>query len=208
MTNVFSETHCLIPTTHGQLELMVSQTAHSETTAIICHPHSQMGGSMNNKVVTTTARAWQALHYNTVRFNFRGVAASTGVFDHGTGEQEDLACVIDWARAHFQSKQLVLGGFSFGAFVVLQFCQTTTPDALLLIAPPTHYPNFHKLHTPRHSKNILVVAEADEVVSTPDILQWAKTQQFEKILVIPEASHFFHGKLMLLKEFIEQQGML
>lgn len=112
MTNVFFETHCLIHTIHGQLELMVSQAAHSETTAIICHPHSQMGGSMNNKVVTTTTRAWQTLHYNTIHFNFRGVAASTGVFDHGIGKQEDLACVIDWARAHFQSKQLILGGFS------------------------------------------------------------------------------------------------
>jgi len=208
MTHSTSEIHHLIPTTHGQLELMVSEAMHSETTAIICHPHSQMGGSMNNKVVTTTTRAWQNLHYNTIRFNFRGVAASTGVFDHGIGEQEDLASVIDWAHTHLPSKQLILGGFSFGAFVALQFCQTTTPDMLLLIAPPTHYANFHKLHTPLHSKNFLIVAQADEVVSSPDILQWANTQHFQKILVIPEASHFFHGKLILLREWIEQQGTL
>jgi uncharacterized protein len=203
MIHNFSETRHLIPAPQGQLELIVAEANQSQVTAIMCHPHSQMGGTMHNKVVTTTIRAWQKLGYHTIRFNFRGVLASTGVFDHGVGEQQDLGCVIEWARTHLKTQQLILGGFSFGAFVTLQFCQTTTPDLLLLIAPPTHYPNFYNLHTPTHSTNILVVAESDEVVSSTDIVHWADTQHFEKIFVIPEASHFFHGKLTILREFIE-----
>lgn len=203
-----SERRVFIPAPHGQLELMASTTLHSEVTVIISHPHSQMGGTMNNKVVTTVAQAWQLLSYNTVRFNFRSVGGSTGIFDHGEGEQEDLALVIDWALEHFKAKKCILAGFSFGAFVTLQFCQRFQPNGLLLIAPPTHYPNFSLLHTPAESKNMLIVAEADEVVSSTDILDWAKTQRFEKILVVPEASHFFHGKLILLRNFIEEYGTL
>jgi len=199
----FTENPYLIPATHGYLEVMAAGSAGATTTAIVCHPNSQMGGTMNNKVVTTVVRAWQSLQYNTVRFNFRSVGQSTGVFDHGIGEQDDLAQVFDWAQNLFQSKHLVLAGFSFGAFVTLSYCQHFTPDTLLLIAPPVQYPNFHLLHTPTQSKNILIVAENDEVVSSPDILRWAQTQHFEKIFVIPEASHFFHGKLILLRDYIE-----
>jgi alpha/beta superfamily hydrolase len=201
----FSENHFLIPAHHGQLELMVAANDSAKTAAIICHPHSQLGGTMNNKVVTTVVRAWQELNFNTIRFNFRSVGESTGEFDHGEGEQEDLATVIAWAQAQFKPEKIILAGFSFGAFVALKFCQTYQPDALLLIAPPSQYPDFHSLHIPA-TKNFLIAAGDDEVVSTPDILQWAEAESegFQEIFVVTAASHFFHGKLLLLRDFLLQ----
>jgi alpha/beta superfamily hydrolase len=198
---IFSEQHFLIAADHGQLELMAAESHEAKATAIICHPHSQMGGTMDNKVVTTVVRAWQQLAFNTIRFNFRSVGQSTGVFDSGEREQDDLATVIDWALAHFKQQKIILAGFSFGSFVALKFCQKYQPYSLLLIAPPSLYLGFHLLKLPP-IQNFLIVAENDEVASTPDILQWAQTQAFEETFTVPDAGHFFHGKLLLLRDFI------
>src|SRR3990167_3653863 len=99
-----------------QLEILET-LGHSDTTAIICHPHSLMGGTMNNKVVTTLARAFSDLGHHTVRFNFRGVGESKGVYDAGIGETKDVLAIWDWIKARRPQDKIWLAGFSFGAFV-------------------------------------------------------------------------------------------
>jgi len=183
------------------LEAQVWTNNESSMVGIMCHPHSLKGGDMGNKVVTTVTRAWQTLGWSTVRFNFRGVGQSLGVFDEGIKEQEDLAAVVAWVKAHFPGQSIAIGGFSFGAFVALAYSQREVPSILLLVAPPIgHFP-VAPLKLP-NTRVLIVVAGEDEVVSTPEILAWVAGQEVAALLNIPEASHFFHGKLVLLKKFI------
>ena len=87
---------------------------------VVCHPHPLHGGTMQNKVVHTVARAMQEAGAATVRFNFRGVGQSGGRYAAGAGEVDDAAAVIEWTRRHFDCDALWLAGFSFGAAVALQ----------------------------------------------------------------------------------------
>ena len=88
-----------------------------EQVAIVCHPHSLMGGSMNNKVVHTVARTHRDRGHPVVRFNFRGVGESEGEYDAGIGEGDDLLAVMAWIKHCFPAAQIWLAGFSFGSFV-------------------------------------------------------------------------------------------
>lgn len=201
--NSYQEKKYSLSGSAGQIELMFCEAPSAKAVAIMCHPHSQMGGSMDNKVVTTVTRAWRQLGYHTLRFNFRSVGQSSGIFDEGRGEQDDLAAVIQWGLTECSDLPVIIGGFSFGAYVALSFCQNYTPNALLLVAPPVQYQAFETLHLPQ-TKAYLVVAEKDDVVSTSDSLAWAESEPFLKVLNVPGATHFFHGKLLQIKDFVLQ----
>ena len=99
----------------GRLEIQVDRPARpapeGERVVVICHPHPQMGGTMDNKVVTTLARAATDLGWSAVRFNFRGVGASVGAFDHGEGEREDARAVLAWAARQWPGNPPALAGF-------------------------------------------------------------------------------------------------
>src|SRR6187397_501037 len=103
---------------------------------VACHPHSLKGGSMDNKVAHTLARAMIECGAPTFRFNFRGVGASGGNFDQGRGETDDLAAVVAEGRRRFPGVALWLGGFSFGAFVALRGAPRLAPVKLVAVAPP------------------------------------------------------------------------
>jgi len=182
--------------------------------AVICHPHPLMGGSLDNKVVFTLHRACRDQGLATIRFNFRGVGASEGVYDHGVGEQADLLAVLAWARATLNARRLVLAGFSFGSFVAA----SAWPGALaagwlgrqlLLVAPPvTRFPLVgHAL--PAGTR--VIYGDADEVVDPLAIRDWLATQpQALDIRVLTGAGHFFHGRLSELKDWVgaglQEQG--
>ena len=124
-----------IPGPAGRLEGRILDNGASRW-ALLCHPHPQYGGTMDNKVVTTVERALQQLGWSTLVFNFRGAGGSEGAFDNGIGEQADLMAVHAWLQAHHRPQRLLLGGFSFGAYVTLNRWQALGADALLSIAPP------------------------------------------------------------------------
>ncbi|MCD6048405.1 MAG: hypothetical protein K0S08_2052 [Gammaproteobacteria bacterium] len=191
-----------IPVAHGTLEAIVSRSPQHKGIGIVCHPHPLYGGTMSNKVVSSIVKAWQALGLSTIHFNFRGVGESTGSFGNGDGEQDDLQAVIHWAEENLGEQPIYLGGFSFGAYVALKFCQRFKPAYLLLVAPPAQYEGFMSLQLPNCPCELIVAAQ-DEVVPTDQILAWASTQHFQRILNVPEASHFFHGKLIAIREFLE-----
>lgn len=99
----------------GQLEVMITRPKGIEksVTGIICHPHPLHGGTMNNKVVTTLAKALDELGLKTVRFNFRGVGKSQGRYDNGVGEVEDLKAVLRWVEHHWSQDDIWLAWFFF-----------------------------------------------------------------------------------------------
>lgn len=167
--------------------------------AVVAHPLPTMGGTMDNKIVTTLAKTFAELGLATLRFNFRGVGASEGVFDSGNGEVEDALAVVQHARDVFGHLPLILAGFSFGGYVAARAAQHIHPQAhkLVLIAPAVG-----RFEMPAVSHNTLVIhGELDEVIPLSDAMDWARPQHLP-LVVLPEAGHFFHGRLNQLKQII------
>jgi|TARA_B100000965_G_C19480912_1_gene708466 uncharacterized protein len=177
---------------------------------IVCHPHSLMGGTMNNKVVHTVARARRDLGHRVVRFNFRGVEKSEGQYDHGIGEQEDLLAVIDWVRATRPDDRLWLAGFSFGSFVAASACGRALERGypvthLLLIAPAVVNYEFDSL-TAFDCPLAILYGDEDEVVDATEIQRWSdRISTLKQVFCLPGAGHFFHGRLTEVKDIIQDQ---
>jgi uncharacterized protein len=194
----------LIPGPTGNLEALVEppQLPQGNIVAIICHPHPLHGGTMNNKVVTTLVRACQGLGAVAVRFNFRGVGASEGVYDQAVGEQDDLKAVMNWAKKVFPGCRLWLGGFSFGSYVATRVASETSIDRLIAIAAPVHHFDFQSILAIQ-CHWLVVQGEADEVVPAEEVFAWLATRaESPQLIRMPGVSHFFHGKLIELREAI------
>ncbi len=163
--------------------------------ALICHPHPQHGGTMDNKVVTTLARAFVQCGWRAARFNFRGIGGSAGAWDEGRGEIDDALAV---ARALRQDGEpLACAGFSFGAYVASHAAAALQAEPLVLIGPATQ--NFTVAAVPQGT--LVVHGEADEVVPLAATLDWARPQS-QPVVVVPGGGHFFHGLLPLLKTLV------
>lgn len=196
--------HIMIPGPEGALEAVVErpQSSPDNIVAIICHPHPLHEGTMNNKVVTTLVRTCQALGAIAVRFNFRGVGASAGVYDQAEGEQEDLKAVMAWAEKTFVGCRLWLGGFSFGSYVATRVASERSVDQLIAIAPPVHHFDFQTI-PPIQCPWLVVQGEADEVVPAEEVFTWvASRPESPQLIRMPGVGHFFHGKLIELREAI------
>jgi alpha/beta superfamily hydrolase len=182
----------------GALEAVIDAPAgEPRGLAVLCHPHPLHGGTMDNKVVQTLARALRQCGWRTLRFNYRGVGASQGQWDGGRGEVDDALAAVAALRAPGQP--LVLGGFSFGGYVAAQAAQRLAEPAqrLVLVAPATG--NFEVAPVPQDS--LVVHGEHDEVVPLAATLAWARPQVLP-VLVVPGGGHFFHGQLPLLKSIV------
>ncbi|MDR2871946.1 MAG: alpha/beta hydrolase [Xanthomonadaceae bacterium] len=192
----------------GPLEVSVdpieSPTPSQNTVAILCHPLSTEGGSMNNKVITMTARSLRESGVATVRFNFRGVGQSAGQFDDGAGEADDLRAIAAWVRQQRPEWSLWLAGFSFGAYVSLLVADALNADGLISIAPPVGRWDFSKIVQP-HCPWLVVQGEDDEIVDPHEVYAWVESLiPPPELLRIPEASHFFHHKLIDLRTGIQR----
>lgn len=191
----------------GDLECAVDTPAGElRGVAVVCHPHPQHGGTMHNKVAQTLARASVQLGWRSVRFNFRGVGASQGVWDGGRGEVDDALAVIAAfaAPAGDKARPLLLAGFSFGAYVVAQAAARLAADAkpqrLVLVGPSTQ----KQAIGPVPADTVVIHGEADDVVPLSATLDWARPQSLP-VIVFPGVGHFFHGQLALLKSVVVQQ---
>lgn len=198
---------CLIPGPAGTLEVLMSCPRHEVPGpmpyAVICHPHSLYGGTMSNKVVYMIASTFNALGAGVVRFNFRGVGNSTGTFDHGHGETEDLRAVVNWLTQHYLPRELWLAGFSFGSFVALRGHHELGASRLLLVAPAVDRFDFSGLHL-SPIPTLIIQGALDEVVSPQAVSTWVATQRQSPLQFtwLPQADHFFHGQLNELREII------
>ncbi|MEY3991843.1 MAG: hypothetical protein RIS04_606 [Pseudomonadota bacterium] len=170
-------------------------------TAVIAHPHPLFGGTMNNKVVQTLARAFVQCGWRAVRFNFRGVGASQGEHDAGTGEAQDMLEVVQQVAPQ---GSLALAGFSFGAFVtshVVLALGGRRPDKLVLVG--TAASRFDVAPVPQdvHEQTLVLHGEQDYTVPLDSVMHWARPQHLP-VTVIPGVEHFFHGQLPLLKSLV------
>lgn len=180
----------------GNLECAIDVPAGTPRgTAIVCHPHPQFGGTMDNKVVATLARAFVQCGWRAVRFNFRGIGGSAGAWDEGHGEIDDALAVA--AALRQAGQPLALAGFSFGAYVASHVAAALRPERLVLIGPATA--NFTVAAvTP---DTLVIHGEADDVVPLAATLEWARPQALP-VVVVPAGGHFFHGQLSLLKSLV------
>ncbi|MEB0109992.1 alpha/beta hydrolase [Variovorax sp. RTB1] len=169
---------------------------------VIAHPHPLFGGTMDNKVVQTLARAFIASGWTAVRFNFRGVGASEGVHDEGRGEADDMRAVIEQVAPH---GALAIAGFSFGAFVAMNALsalwevrdiqRVALVGASVARVPPGPLPEA------AHERTLVVHGEQDDTVPLAAVLDWARPQSLP-VTVVPGGGHFFHGQLPLLKQLV------
>jgi hypothetical protein len=162
--------------------------------ALIAHPHPLFGGTLDNKVVQTLARAFVDLGYETWRPNFRGVGQTDGVHDEGRGELGDLHSIVKFLKP----EHLILAGFSFGAAVVGQLAQRVKPERMVLVGV-----GVTRLPVPGVPPDTLVIhGENDDTVPLAAVLDWARPQELPVVLV-PGADHFFHRKLQVLRTIVQ-----
>lgn len=170
-------------------------------TAVIAHPHPLFGGTMDNKVVQTMARAFVQTGWRAVRFNFRGVGGSAGVHDAGKGELQDmLATVADVAA----SGPIALAGFSFGAFVAshaLAALADRGPVKVVLVGTAASRFEVAAVGPEFHERTLVLHGEQDDTVPLADVMDWARPQSLP-VTVVPGGGHFFHGQLPLLRSLV------
>ena len=199
----------------GKIEVAASFPEAPRAVAVIAHPHPLFGGTMDNKVVTTLARAFVESGAATFRFNFRGVGASEGAHDEGRGETEDMLRVIEHARSAAGAAPLWLAGFSFGGAVATRASATADFAQLVLVAPGFRRITGHGLgeapdpadpnlgapgrHGPGNT--VIVHGDLDETVPLSDSIAWATPREVP-VVVIPGGEHFFHRKLHVLREVV------
>jgi alpha/beta superfamily hydrolase len=193
----------------GAIEVAVhTPVSHSPVAiAVVSHPHPLFGGTMDNKVVTTMARAMLDAGATVWRYNFRGVGQTAGTHDDGRGETEDLLTVIAAARADASGATplpLWLGGFSFGGAVTLAATEHVACDSLTLVAPAfqrmSHWQNVITGGKPPPA-TLLIHGENDETVPLADSIAWAAERDLA-VALVPRADHFFHLRLHILKRLV------
>ena len=194
-----------IPGPVGVLEARIEDPAPGtppRAVGVVCHPHPLHGGTMQNKVVHTLARAMQELGVPTVRFNFRGVGASEGAYDGGPGEIDDALAAIAWARSRWNCDVLWLAGFSFGSAVALHASASAAPAALVTVAPSVG----GLLVDPvaRAACPWLVVqGDRDDLVDFETVRAWAAAYvPPPDFAAMRGAEHFFHGRLGELRAVV------
>jgi hypothetical protein len=180
----------------GRIECAVdSPEGAARGVALIAHPHPLFGGTLDNKVVQTLARAFIELGYEAWRPNFRGVGQTEGVHDEGRGELEDLAAALQ--KIH--TEKFILAGFSFGASLVAKLAVTAKPEWLVLIGV-----GLTRIMAPPVPAGTLVIhGENDDTVPLAAVMDWARPQELP-VIVVPGADHFFHRKLHILRALVER----
>lgn len=199
----------------GRIEIAWAVPANPRAVAVIAHPHPLFGGTMDNKVITTLARAYTEHGIAAFRFNFRGVGHTEGTHDHGRGESEDLRAVAAHAIATVGPLPLHLAGFSFGGAITVRASESLDFAQMILVAPGFRRISEDGMGEPpkpddpnlgregrHHTTNCLVVhGDLDETVPLSDSIAWAARREIP-VAVVPGGEHFFHRKLHVLREIV------
>ncbi|MDB5743073.1 MAG: putative transrane protein [Polaromonas sp.] len=191
----------------GALEIALDSPAGaSRGVAVIAHPHPLFGGTLDNKVVQTLARAFVQSGWTAARFNFRGVGGSAGSHDEGRGELQDLLAVVAHVAPPGEgAPPLALAGFSFGAFVTTHAFEglqaTRRIEKLVLVGTSVSRAPAAPIEATAHGRTLVVHGEQDDTVLLADVMDWARPQALP-VTVVPGVGHFFHGQLPLLKNLV------
>jgi alpha/beta superfamily hydrolase len=193
-----SLTRALIDGQAGKIETDINDPGGARRgIALIAHPNPVQGGTKDNKVVTTLAKAFFALGYVAARPNFRGVGGSEGRHDEGRGETGDLLAVVSFLKRGYGDLPLVLAGFSFGSFVQTRVARQLKTAAMVLVGPAVN--RFPAETVP--AGTLVIHGEQDDVVPLAAVLDWARPQGLP-VVVVPGGEHFSHGRLSLLSDLV------
>ena len=187
----------------GAIEGLLDQPdGDSRGVAVVAHPHPLFGGTMDNKVVQTLARAFVQCGWTVARFNFRGVGASEGGHDAGVGEARDFLSVVEKVAP---TGALAIAGFSFGSFVASHAIQGLWErrdiDKIVFVGTASERLAVADVPAALHEKTLVVHGEQDDTVSLASVMDWARPQSLP-VMVVPCGGHFFHGQLPLLKNLV------
>ena len=189
----------------GGLEALLEspQDAEPVALAVVCHPHPVHGGTMQNKVAHTLARSFLGVGAAALRFNFRGVGKSDGVFDNGEGEVADVLAAVGWLRGQAPELPLWLSGFSFGAAMAIKAAASCHPDGLVSIAPAVSRFAGGLADQP-DCPWLILLGDNDELVDVEETISWVnELDPGPELEVFPDTEHFFHGKLPMLRKAVE-----
>ncbi|HZR70991.1 MAG TPA: alpha/beta fold hydrolase [Burkholderiales bacterium] len=167
--------------------------------ALVAHPHPLYGGTLDNKVAQTLARAFVELGYVALRPNFRGVGQSEGAHDEGNGETDDLVKVAQYASGRFGALPVALAGFSFGAFVQTRAAKRLVPERMALVGLAVRRAGTDTVPP----DTVLIHGERDDTVPLADVLRWAEPQELP-VVVVPGADHFFHRRLHIIRRIVQE----
>ncbi|MGO4004431.1 alpha/beta hydrolase [Pseudomonas fluorescens] len=201
------ETPVVIDGPVGQLEALYLDSPEPRGLALICHPNPVQGGTMLNKVVSTLQRTARDAGFITLRFNYRGVGASAGSHDMGTGEVDDAQAAARWLRAKHPELPMTLMGFSFGGFVAASLggrleAEGESLTRLFMVAPAVMRLGSQD-QLPQHCTLTLIQPETDEVIDPQLVYDWSENlDRPHELLKVAECGHFFHGKLTDLKDLL------
>ncbi len=189
----------------GDLEALLEspQDVEPSALAVVCHPHPVHGGTMTNKVAHTLARGFIGVGIPALRFNFRGVGKSTGSFDDGNGEVADVLAAVSWLRDEAPDLPLWLAGFSFGAAMAVRAAIECNPAGLISVAPAvTRFAG--NLDRQPECPWLIVQGDQDDLVDVEETIAWVnELEPGPELEVFPGTEHFFHGKLVLLRNAVE-----
>ena len=170
--------------------------------AVVCHPHPQHGGTMHNKVAHTLARSFVRLGFSALRFNFRGTEGSEGTYDEGMGELDDALAAADWMRSNRPGGPLWVAGFSFGAAIAVRAADPARADGLVAVAPAI-YRFARDLDKHPQCPFLVIQGDEDELVDVDETIEWVNgLEPGPELLVMTGAEHFFHGRLVELREAV------
>jgi uncharacterized protein len=181
-----------------RLEGMLDQNS-SQKAVIVTHPHPLYGGDMDNPVVMTIAGAFFEKGFTTLRFNFRGTGNSTGAFDNGNGEQEDIRAAMDFLLGKGFEK-IHLAGYSFGsrmnATLISKGCQV---EDHIMVSPPVAFMSFDDIEQMPYTG--LIVTGRNDEIAPPDLIEkhiqgWGISPRFD---IVEHCDHFYSGSLKKLK---------
>ncbi|MBT7261467.1 MAG: alpha/beta hydrolase [Desulfobacula sp.] len=174
----------------------------SQNAVIICHPHPLYGGNMENPVVMTIADSFFEKGFTTLRFNFRGTCNSSGMFDNGKGEQDDIRAAISWLMENDYQK-ISLAGYSFGAkmnaLVISKGCKI---EDHIMVSPPVGFMNFDDIKKMPYT-GLIITGANDDIAPSNMVQKHIKRWQIDpKYEIIEDCDHFYSGCLPKLKTIL------
>lgn len=191
--------HINIPTPQGHLEGILKpeeEGSQPRYAGLVCHPHPLYGGTMHNKVVFKVAQTLQSMNIPTLRFNFRGVGHSSGTYDEGRGEMDDVRYSLEFLSRHYPSIPVILGGFSFGSYVGLRVAAVDDRvQAMIGLGVPARMFDLETLQG-SHKPKLFIHGTDDELAPYELARKWFEQLPAPKSMVaVPGADHFFQGHL-------------
>lgn len=189
----------------GQLEalLELTESAQPQAVAVVCHPHPVHGGTLQNKVVHTLARAFVSCDIAALRFNFRGVGVSAGEFDDAAGEYDDAVAAVNWLQARYPELPVWLAGFSFGGAIAIRVANSHSVAGLVSVAPAVRRFAADVESAPA-CPWLLVQGDEDELVDIDETIEFVnRLEPGPELAVFEGGGHFFHGRLVELRSTVE-----